>query len=172
MAYVGSRPSRIAGLSELLHGQDPRCAIPSALPGLLASLGGIRNALRRGQKTLAPSVPATPAPETSSLFRLLRMPPAPLHQLQSARARLRAIHSEFRVPRDLLHSVHSEFLIPLGFCTPSSLRSSWPLHTIPLGIPCLPGPSHTLCTELIPCPSGLKRTPRLKTAGPRHTLGP
>lgn len=123
-------PLRAAGLSQLLSDLDYRCAPHSGLPGLVADLGGNRCVLRRGQKTLAQSAHATPAPATSSLFRLLRMPPTPLlfHQLQSAGASLRAMHtrhSEFCVPRGLLHSLHSEFHIPPFLCP------SRPLHTVP-----------------------------------------
>lgn len=134
---LGSRPSELLGFPSLLRDLDYRCAPHSALPGLVSDLGGNRCVLRRGQKNLAQSAPATPAPATSSLFRLLRMPPAPLlfHQLQSAGVSLRAMHachSEFCVPRGLLHSLHAEFHMPLSFCIPSILCPLRPLHTVPL----------------------------------------
>lgn len=124
----GAAPPKCWAFQALAGSVYPLCVSPT-LPALVAGLGGNRCAHHRGQKSLAPSASATP--RSCHLFFL----PTPANASRSpasiaiARASLRAmhtLHSEFRVPRDLLHSLHSELRIPLGFCTSSILCPSRP----------------------------------------------
>lgn len=168
----GAAPPKCWAFQALAGSVYPLCVSPT-LPALVAGLGGNRCAHHRGQKSLAPSASATP--RSCHLFSL----PTPANASRSpasiavARASLRAMHTLHSIPYPsgpfafpalgtpypfgLLHILHSVSLAALMHC--------------PLGIPCLPGPSHTLCSEFR-VPRGLKHTLHSKLQAPDTRWAP